>query len=402
MVGVQGSIAPAHSASADDPIRVMVVDDALVVRGMLSRMLEGEADISVVASAGDGARALAMLARHPLDVVVLDIEMPTMDGLEALPKIVDSYPNVQVIMASTLTARNAKISLKAMELGAADYVTKPGSTGEMQSASDFKRELIDKVRSLGRAGRRKALRGAGRTGGTAPAAAGRPSVVGARTPLATPRTGPSASTIGRNSDFTLRPLTLFKPDALAIGSSTGGPQALLALLKDVGAVTQPIFITQHMPATFTTILADHIRRVVGRSCQEGEKGMVVQSGCIYLAPGDNHMIVKRSGVQTVISLSQGPPENFCRPAVDPMLRSLASVYGKRLLTTILTGMGSDGAEGCKSVVAAGGQVLAQDEATSVVWGMPGAAAAAGVCGAVLPLEKLGPEIRRFALSGGRP
>lgn len=375
-------------AATTDPIRVMVVDDALVIRGMLSRMLEEAGDIAVVASAGDGERALAALKRNPVDVVVLDIEMPRMDGIEALPKIVAGYPGIQVVMASTLTKRNAEISLKAMELGAADYVTKPGSTGELRSADEFKRELIEKVRSLGKAGRRKAARSVG-----GPA-------VAPRVPTASAASAQTAS-LGRGKEVTLRPLKAFRPDALAIGSSTGGPQALLKVLKDLGAVSQPIFITQHMPPTFTTILAEHIARSTGRDCKEGVEGMPVETGKIYLAPGDRHMLIKRKGALPVISLSDGPPENFCRPAVDPMLRSLAAVYGSKLLVTILTGMGSDGAKGGRVCVDAGGQVLAQDEATSVVWGMPGAAATAGICGAVLPLNKIGPEIRRFAVDGGR-
>lgn len=381
-----GASQAAAGASSADPIRVMVVDDALVIRGMLSRMLEEAGDISVVASAGDGERALAQLKRNPVDVVVLDIEMPRMDGIEALPKIVSEYPNIQVVMASTLTKRNAEISLKAMELGAADYVTKPGSTGELRSADEFKRELVEKVRSLGRAARRRAGRNA-------------PKPTTFRADPAKPTT---ATLTPKGREVVLRPLKPFRPEALAIGSSTGGPQALMRVLKDLGEVRQPIFITQHMPPTFTTILAEHIGRSTGRKCVEGVSGMAVESGGIYLAPGERHMLIRSSGGRTVIELTEDPPENFCRPAVDPMLRSLSTVYGAKLLVTILTGMGSDGAKGGKVCVDAGAQVLAQDEATSVVWGMPGAAATAGICGAVLPLDKIGQEIRRFAVDGGRP
>ncbi|MDW3207126.1 MAG: chemotaxis response regulator protein-glutamate methylesterase [Alphaproteobacteria bacterium] len=381
-----GASQAAAGASNADPIRVMVVDDALVIRGMLSRMLEEAGDISVVASAGDGERALAQLKRNPVDVVVLDIEMPRMDGIEALPKIVSEYPNIQVVMASTLTKRNAEISLKAMELGAADYVTKPGSTGELRSADEFKRELVEKVRSLGRAARRRAGRNA-------------PKPTTFRADPAKPTT---ATLTPKGREVVLRPLKPFRPEALAIGSSTGGPQALMRVLKDLGEVRQPIFITQHMPPTFTTILAEHIGRSTGRKCVEGVSGMAVESGGIYLAPGERHMLIRSSGGRTVIELTEDPPENFCRPAVDPMLRSLSTVYGAKLLVTILTGMGSDGAKGGKVCVDAGAQVLAQDEATSVVWGMPGAAATAGICGAVLPLDKIGQEIRRFAVDGGRP
>lgn len=391
--------APLHSAAAragtGDAVRVMVVDDALVIRGMISRMLDQEDDLSVIATAGDGERALSALRRNPVDVVVLDIEMPNMDGLEALPKILEQAPGTQIVMASTLTLRNAEISLKAMQLGAADYVTKPGSSGELRSAEAFKHELVGKVRALGKVARRRM--GVDR----APAAAPRKAF---RADPAAKTAAPSSGGMihGRSRDFTLRPLKPFRPDAIAIGSSTGGPQALFKVLKDLGEVQQPIFITQHMPPTFTTILAEHIGRTIGRPCIEASDGVPVEGGKVYLAAGDRHMIVKQAGVSRKLTLSDGPPENFCRPAVDPMLRALSDLYGSKLLVVILTGMGADGAAGAKICVEKGAQVLAQDEATSVVWGMPGAAAAAGVCGAVLPLEKIGAEIRRFAVNGGRP
>lgn len=396
--------APLQSSAAragdGDSVRVMVVDDALVIRGMISRMLDQEDDLSVVATAGDGERALSALRRNPVDVVVLDIEMPNMDGLEALPKILEQAPGTQIVMASTLTMRNAEISLKAMQLGAADYVTKPGSSGELRSAEAFKHELVSKVRALGKVARRRM--GADRTAAPAPA----PRKAFRADPggkAGTAAAAPTAGKIhGRSRDFTLRPLKPFRPDAIAIGSSTGGPQALFKVLKDLGEVQQPIFITQHMPPTFTTILAEHIGRTIGRPCIEASDGVTVENGKVYLAAGDRHMIVKQVGVSRKLTLSDGPPENFCRPAVDPMLRALSDIYGSKLLIAILTGMGADGAAGATVCVENGAQVLAQDEATSVVWGMPGAAASAGICGAVLPLEKIGAEIRRFAVNGGRP
>jgi len=368
----------------------LVVDDALVIRGMLSRMLEEAGDISVVASASDGERALQRLKRNPVDVVVLDIEMPNMDGITALPLIVKEYPDTQVIMASTLTKRNAEISLKAMQLGAADYVTKPSSSGELQGATDFKLELQQKVRSLGKAARKRMTRAT-----AAPVSRFRASQNEGPTALGAAKAGPIAT-----PGLSLRPLQPFTPDAIAIGSSTGGPQALMQVIKEIGNISQPIFITQHMPATFTSILAEHIGRSSGRDCVEGADGMSVERSKIYLAPGDRHMLVKYKGAQRIIRLSDDPPENFCRPAVDPMLRSLADMFGKKLLVTILTGMGSDGAKGAVVCAEKGGQVLAQDEATSVVWGMPGATARAGVCGAVLPLNEIGGKIRQFAAEGG--
>jgi two-component system chemotaxis response regulator CheB len=380
-----GASARVGGEAAADPIRVMIVDDALVIRGMLTRMLEEADDISVVATAGDGEKALAKLKRTDVDIVVLDIEMPVMDGIETLPKIKADYPDIEVVMASTLTQRNAEISIRAMQLGAADYIPKPSSSGELRSADQFKQDLKDKIRTLGRAARRKARK------------AGRPA-----RPAPLPTKSDSAAAIGRSRTFTLRPFKPFKPTALAIGSSTGGPQALLQVLKELGAVDQPVFITQHMPPTFTTILAQHIARSTGRPCSEGEDGATVQAGHIYLAPGNKHMLLKPGRPAPTIRLTEDPPENFCRPAVDPMLRSLAAVYGNKLMIAILTGMGSDGAKGARHCVDAGAQVIAQDEETSVVWGMPGAAAVAGVCGAVLPLPKIGGALRRILVDGAAP
>jgi two-component system chemotaxis response regulator CheB len=175
----------------------------------------------------------------------------------------------------------------------------------------------------------------------------------------------------------------------------------LKILKDLGRISQPVFITQHMPATFTTILAAHISRSTGQKCLEGANHMEVQPGHIYLAPGGMHMIMKRHGSKVFIHLSDGPQENFCRPAIDPMLRSLSDIYGNKLFITILTGMGADGTKGSRYSVEAGAQVIAQDEASSVVWGMPGSVAMAGICGAILPLDKIGAEMQRFAVKGGR-
>jgi two-component system chemotaxis response regulator CheB len=200
-----------------------------------------------------------------------------------------------------------------------------------------------------------------------------------------------------------RPIVLRKPSAalpriIAIGSSTGGPQALLEVLRDMAAsVKLPILITQHMPATFTTLLAEHIERATGVPCAEGKDGETITGGRIYLAPGNFHMMVERAGAGSVIRLNQNPPENFCRPSVDPMLRSMAPLYGASLLTIILTGMGSDGQKGAAEVVQAGGTVIAQDEATSVVWGMPGAVATSGLCSAVLPIKEIGPSVRKLVM-----
>jgi two-component system chemotaxis response regulator CheB len=346
------------------PTRVLVVDDSAVVRGLISRQLSEDPMIEVVSTAANGERALAELARHAIDLVVLDIEMPVMDGLTALGRIVREHPGVRVVMASTLTVRNAEISLKALQLGASDCIAKP--QGGLTGADEFKRELIQKVKSLG--ARRSAA------------------LAAAAHPLIAPP-APAA----RQAPFSSR----IKPTALAIGASTGGPPVLLKLFEQLrGSIKQPIFLTQHMPATFTTLLAEQLSRAGDRPCAEGRDGEPVQAGRCYVAPGGWHMTVERDGALPVIRLNQEPPENFCRPAVDPMLRSVSRVYGAGVVAAIFTGMGNDGAKGCEAVAKAGGRFIVQDEATSVVWGMPGAAAATGLAESILPVSDMAPWLLR--------
>lgn len=361
---------------SNDPIRVMIVDDSAVIRGLFARVLEGEGDIRVVASVGDGERALKALERHDVDLVVLDIEMPNMDGLTALPKLVAAKPGLVVIMASSLTERNADISLRALRMGATDYVTKPSSREALRNADDFKRDLVSKVKALGRrAGDKR--KGGGAAKADAPA---------------TP-----APHGGGKREVVLRQGGMSKPQVIAIGSSTGGPQALAEVLKSVTQrVDLPILITQHMPPTFTSILASHMAQATGWTCAEAEDGDVVRKRHIYIAPGGRHMLVEARGTEKVIRLSDDPPVNFCRPAVDPMLTSIAKAYGPSVLVTILTGMGYDGRAGSEDIVQSGGTVIAQDEETSVVWGMPGAVATSGLCSAVLPLTEIGPHMSKLA------
>ena len=381
LLGNKMSLTPAEKN--DNPIRVMVVDDSAVVRGLITRMLEAEADISVVSSVGNGKMAVDSLARNEVEVVVLDIEMPVMDGLTALPKMLETDKTVRVIMASTLTARNADISLKALQAGAVDYIPKPSSSRELSGGQDFGAELIAKVRTHGEA--RRKVKGAP-TG-----AISKPRGI---TPRPVTKTTPPKEVSVR------KPARKERPDIIAIGSSTGGPQALFTVLKGMhGKVKQPVVITQHMPATFTKILAEHINRMTGWTCQEATDGTVIEPGQVYLAPGDFHMVVETAGMQKVLRLNQDPPENFCRPAVDPMLRSVSKAYGRKVLTVILTGMGADGLKGGTVIVDNGGDLIAQDEATSVVWGMPGAVAHAGICSAVLPLEEIAAYVNKSAAGG---
>ncbi len=352
----------------------MVVDDSAVIRGLLTRILESDPAISVVASVQNGEVALLKVQSEAIDVAILDIEMPVMDGLTALPKLIESKPGLQVIMASTLTRKNADVSIKALSLGAADYVTKPSSTTELHSADKFKRDLNEKVKALGNARR-----------------AGPSDRPVAKT------VSPIAANSGTQANIQLRKASMFQPTAIAIASSTGGPQALLSVLGGLDpAIRQPVFITQHMPPTFTTLLAEHIERAAGRPCREGQDGEAVSAGRIYVAPGAKHMLIERDGTAVRIRLNDGPPENFCKPAADPMFRSLAQVYGSRLFAIVLTGMGADGSKGGRNIIEAGGTIVAQDQDSSVVWGMPGAAATAGLCSAVLPLAQIAPHMLRAA------
>jgi two-component system chemotaxis response regulator CheB len=350
-------------------IRVMVADDSAVIRGLISRALESEGDIEIVASVPEGRAAVAALQRAPVDVVVLDVEMPIMDGLTAIPLILKAVPSVKILMASTLTRKNAQITLDALSAGAADFLLKPSAVRDMLGPASFNRELLAKVRQLG----------------------GKPTPA-IPSPLAA---GTGASRLlSPVKPVSLRPPFMRTPEVIAIGSSTGGPQALLRVLTDLApGFRVPILITQHMPPTFTTILATQISRQCGVTALEAEDGLSVTPGRIYVAPGNFHMTVDAS---RVIRLNQGPQENYCRPSVDPMLRSLVDVYRSRVLTVILTGMGHDGLAGCKAVVEAGGAVFAQDEASSVVWGMPGAVVKAGLCTAILPLGEIGSRVRPYA------
>lgn len=372
---------PPSAPPGPAPIRVLVVDDSAVVRGLTVRILESEPGIEVAGTCGNGQIAVQQIARRDVDIVVLDIEMPVMDGITALPLLLEAAPGVRVIIASTLSQRNAEISLQALAKGAADYLPKP-STGQLGGSETYRRELLRKVRALGRR-RIKAPQ---------------PRPVALRIARAS-QPAPSASS-GRG--IALRPPMQAAPHAIVIGSSTGGPQALMDVLAALPPTLDlPIFIAQHMPAAFTPILAQHLAKASGRPCCEASDGMAVREGHIYLAPGDFHMEVRRTAMGLVTRLTVAPPENFCRPSVNPLLRSAAQVFGVHTLAVMLTGMGSDGLQGADALIHAGGSLIAQDEATSVVWGMPGAVAHAGLCAAVLPLARIAPEIVRLAAGGGQ-
>ena len=347
------------TSPANGRIRVMVVDDSAVVRGLLRRLLDQQADLEVVATASNGEMALAALRRHPADVVLLDIEMPVLDGLSAVPLIVREFPQVRIIMVSTLTHRGADATLRALSLGAADYVSKPTTMMGGKGLDRIAADLLAKIRALGDRRPR------------APA----------------------------DRAYALHPQPAFAlpPRILVIGASTGGPNALEEMLSALpSAFSLPILIVQHMPPLFTSMLAQRLAVDTGRTSQEAVDGQPIEPGWIYVAPGDHHMVVRTSGVNRILRLNQDPPENFSRPSVDPLFRTAAQEYGAGVLAAVLTGMGEDGLKGSEAIVHHGGTVLAQDEATSVVWGMPRAVAQAGLATEVLPLREIAPRIMRHS------
>jgi two-component system chemotaxis response regulator CheB len=363
--------------AAATPLRVMVVDDSAVARGFIRRWLEVETAIEIVASLRTGREAVDYLDRTNPDVVVLDVEMPDMDGITALPLLLKKKPGLAVIMASTLTRRNAEITLRALSLGALDCFQKPDAQGIVTS-ENYRQALVAKIRELGARARLTSEPGHGprlHPGriATAPAA----HMVALRAPMAA------------------------TPRVLAIGASTGGPQALTEVCSRLGPVIDhaPVLITQHMPPTFTKILAEHLGLATGRIAREAEDGEPIHAGRIYLAPGHRHLKIVRSNGQPVAVLDDSAPVHFCKPAVDVMFSSAAEVFGASVLGLVLTGMGTDGARGSANIVAAGGSIIAQDEASSIVWGMPGAVAQSGLCSKVLPLTDIAPAILR---AFGRP
>lgn len=352
-----------------DKIRVLHVDDSAVIRGIISRILEKDSDIELVGSAHNGEQGVAMYQDKKPDVTIMDIEMPVMNGLDALKAIIRDDRKAKVIMCSTLTVDNGEITMQAMKIGAIDYVAKPTNAGEAGSSKEFHDRLLFLVKNISGA---------------------------IKSPVNNAKTSTPSIFKG---DIKLRPLPPlhWKPSVIAVGSSTGGPQALFEFMKALQSIKTPVVITQHMPATFTTLLARHIKDQAGFDCVEAEQGMTLTAGQAILARGGKHMEFKKNAAgQVVVDISDSQPENFCKPAVDPMMRSLVSHFGGKIMSVILTGMGYDGLKGTEAVVAAGGYCLAQNAETSIVWGMPGAVATNGLCSAVLPLNEMAPWVKNHA------
>jgi two-component system chemotaxis response regulator CheB len=342
-------------------IRILVVDDSVVIRKVLSDTLSAERTFDVVGVASDGRIALAKIPLLKPDLITLDVEMPVMNGLETLAEIRKLYPKLPVIMFSTLTERGASATLDALALGASDYATKPSNTGSPEVAiARVRSELIPKIKALC---------------GVSPLKL---------QPL--PRTClPVAARLRSNSRI----------EIVAIGTSTGGPNALAEVLPRISSdFPVPIVLVQHMPPIFTRLLAERLASRSAIPVEEGSANTVLSPAHAWIAPGNFHMKVTRAGLSARLSLNQSPPENSCRPAVDVLFRSVAAAYGANVLAVVMTGMGSDGVLGAQEICDAGGSVIIQDEASSIVWGMPGLVHASGLADAAYPLDQLAAEITR--------
>jgi two-component system, chemotaxis family, protein-glutamate methylesterase/glutaminase len=360
--------------------RVLIVDDSVVIRRLLTDILSAEPDIEVVGAVGSHSLALAKIQQAAPDVVTLDVEMPGMSGLDLLVEIRKLAPRLPVIMFSSLTRKAAATTLDALANGATDYVAKPTGAGSLEASTQHvKSELVPKIRGLA----------VGRQTSVAPVAAPAAAVP------APPPLPPPQSSERRPVLHSVPPPGRGPLDVLVVGSSTGGPNALAQLFKDIPAsFPVPVLIAQHMPPVFTRLLAERMTAHCPVPFEEARQGVVLEPGKGWIAPGDHHMRVARKGTQVVLTLDKEAPENSCRPAVDPLFRSVAEVFGARALALILTGMGQDGLRGSEALRAQGAQILAQDEKSSVVWGMPGFVAKAGLADAVLPLAELTGEILR--------
>ena len=349
-------------------IRVFLVDDASVVRRLVPAALNRDSELEVVGVAADGQMALSRLAEAQPDVVLLDLEMPVMDGLQTLLALRESHPRLPVIMFSRFTQRGVEATVRALTLGADDYVPKPGDGVDFGTC--IEELLIPKIKLLGRRRSRPVEP-------YAPA-------VAATCVNHTAAIAPSNSTP--------RPLEL-----VVIGASTGGPNALVRLLTAFPTDWSiPIVIVQHMPAGFTARLAERLSEKSQLRFREGADGELAHASQGWVAPGGQHLVLRRAGRDVRLALNQDPPVNSCRPSVDVLFAAAAGVCAEGVLAVVLTGMGNDGLRGCERVREAGGIVLVQDEASSVVWSMPGAVAQAGLADQVLGLDQLGPEIVRCA------
>lgn len=341
-------------------IRILIVDDSRVARAMIGKVLHGTLPNVVIAGyADDGDSALAALDVCNPDIVILDLAMPRMDGMMVLPLILKKKPGIRVVVCSSLSPPGAEISVRALFLGAAVCVSKPRGVKNQAAIAEFETSLQQAVLGL----------------------------------YETPATAGAFSGVVANSPS----LVSFRPKIIAIASSTGGPNALMALLKDAGRLPVPIVITQHVMDNFSAPLVRQLAQETGIPCFEAQEGMELEPSCIYIATSGTHMRIRKAGTKIVIGLDHGPLENFCRPSADVMLRSVVDVYGGSALAVILTGMGKDGLNGCTEIFKAGGRIIVQDRETSAVWGMPGSIVNAGLASAIMPLSAIARSLRSMTL-----
>lgn len=349
---------------SSNSVRVVVCDDSAVVRGMTTRALESHSDIEVVGSATNGQILLNLLPKTEVDVVVLDVEMPVLDGLTTLKQLQQLYPHINVIMSSSLTRSGASTAIKALTLGASSCVGKPEGASPAETVEILQKELLPLILELGLTKQRT------------------------QTPI-------KKNTLPNET----RPTA--QPKALVIGSSTGGPQALSSVFAGLQApFPLPILIAQHMPPVFTKMLGEQLQRDTGHQCNEAQEGEVIQPGKVYIAPGGYHLEVRKDPKTRIVTahLNEGPKQHSCRPSVNPLFQSASQVWGENLLALMLTGMGEDGIEGTGMIREKRGFVVAQNEATSVVWGMPGAVVNAGLANQVLPLKDIAVNLNQYCHS----
>jgi len=374
-------VSPDSTGSASGPggrpIRVLVVDDAIAVRRLMTMLFQSEPDLELVGTAQDGIDALEKVELREPDIISLDLAMPNMDGLTMLREMRTRGIDVPVIMFSTLTHHGAKETIEGLALGAADYVTKPTRYDSPIDALEAVRaELVPRIKAIVASARAasaalQATRST-RNGSDPPAA-----------PVA-------AQTVPRGAMV----------EAVVVGSSTGGPNALAEVISGLPAgLRVPVLVAQHMPPVYTTYLAQRLDGLSALTVREAIDGEPAHAGTVYIAPGDHHLSLLASAAGATIVLTQTPPVNHCRPAVDVLFAAAATVWGKNTLAVLLTGMGRDGRDGCAALRALGAQVLVQDEATSVVWGMPGAVFEAGLADEVLPIDKIAAAIVRLTAAG---
>lgn len=341
------------------PVRVLIVDDSVVVRKLVTEILQAEPGITVSGAVQNGKIALARIPQLNPDLITMDVEMPEMNGIEAVKEIRKSWPRLPVIMFSTLTKRGAEAALDAMAAGATDYVCKPGTSGSLdETITRIKTELVPKIR-----------------------------VLVPRILLAAPN----------DNLQVIRELHSRKnsaaPEILVVGCSTGGPNALAQVVQALPENFRlPVVVVQHMPPVFTKTLAERLNSKSAINVVEAQAGDEVRPGTVYIAPGNFHITLHRKGTHVAVGLNQTPPENSCRPAVDVLFRSAADLYGETVLALVMTGMGYDGWRGSEAIKASGGLVFAQDEASSVVWGMPGQVVRNGLADKVIPLSAIAGEL----------